>query len=208
VYDHYALDYPAIRRYERLVTETDRMDAAQLTIEDVTNPRDYILLGFTLDPRSGLGAYHDYFHKLFGWMRERPIEEVMNEPDVSDRVERLLEQDQKFRKLTLRHSRMESNVVVTDFRNADAPPIGNRFLVYTLFPQANVSVRLHWGPRRERVALVAGHSIFNRSCKTNIGWLLSRYGGGGHRGAGSCLLEPRTADAQLAEIVAAMVKDG
>lgn len=208
VFDHYIIDFPHLRRYERLVAETDRLDAAQLTVEDVANPRDYILLGFTLDPRSGLGAYEDYFHKLFGWLRDRPIEEVMDEPDVSDRVERLLEQDQKFRKLTLLHSRLEGNVVVTDFRDADAPPIGNRFLVYTLFPQANISVRVHWGPKRERVAVVAGHSIFNRTSRTNIGWLMSRYGGGGHRGAGSCLLEPHRVDALIPEIVAAMVKDG
>jgi nanoRNase/pAp phosphatase (c-di-AMP/oligoRNAs hydrolase) len=208
VYDHYVIDQPSLRRHERLVSETDRMDAAQLTVEDVTNPQDYILLGFTLDPRSGLGAYQDYFHKLLGWLRERPIDEVMEEMDVTDRVERLREQDFKFRKLTLLHSRQDSNVVITDFRRADAPPVGNRFLVYTLFPQANVSVRVHWGPRRERVAVVAGHSIFNRTSRTNVGWLLSRYGGGGHRGAGSCLLDPRTADSQIAEIVAAMVKDG
>jgi len=123
-------------------------------------------------------------------------------------VERLRKQDQRFRKLTLLYSRAQDNVVITDFRATDAAPIGNRFLVYTLFPQANISVRAHWGPRRERVVVAAGHSIFNRTSRTNIGWLLSRYGGGGHRGAGSCLLEPATADAQIAEIVAAMVKDG
>jgi hypothetical protein len=208
VFDHYLVDHPSLRRFAKLVDETDRLDAAQLTMEDVTDPQDYILLGFTLDSRTGLGAYQDYFHKLLGWLRERPIGEVLQEPDVSDRVERMREQDQKFRKLTLLHSRAQANVVITDFRGADAPPVGNRFIVYTLFPQANISLRVHWGPQRARVAAVAGHSIFNHTSKTNIGWLLSRYGGGGHRGAGSCLLEPRTADAQIAEIVDAMVKDG
>ena len=208
VYDHYLVDHPALHRFARLVGETDRLDSAQLTMEDVTSPQDYILLGLTLDSRTGLGAYHDYFHKLLIWLRERPIEDVLAEPDVTDRIERMREQDQKFRKLTLLHSRPEGNVVITDFRGADAPPVGNRFIVYTLFPQANISVRVHWGPQRTRVALVAGHSIFNRTSHTNIGWLLSRYGGGGHRGAGSCLLDPSTADAQIAEIVATMIKDG
>jgi nanoRNase/pAp phosphatase (c-di-AMP/oligoRNAs hydrolase) len=208
VFDHYLVDHPSLRRFAKLVDETDRLDAAQLTMEEVTDPQDYILLGFTLDSRTGLGAYQDYFHKLLGWLRERPIAEVLQEPDVSDRVERMREQDQKFRKLTLLHSRTQANVVITDFRGADAPPVGNRFIVYTLFPQANISLRVHWGPQRARVAAVAGHSIFNRTSKTNVGWLLSRYGGGGHRGAGSCLLDPRTADAQIAEIVDAMVKDG
>jgi nanoRNase/pAp phosphatase (c-di-AMP/oligoRNAs hydrolase) len=208
VYDHYLVDHPALRKFDRLVGETDRLDAAQLTMDDVTSPRDYILLGLTLDSRTGLGAYQDYFHKLLEWVRERPIEDVLQEPDVMDRVERMREQDGKFRKLTLLHSRLQGNVVITDFRGADAPPVGNRFIVYTLYPQANISVRVHWGPQRKRVALVAGHSIFNRTSKTNIGWLMSRYGGGGHRGAGSCLLDPAQADGQIAEIVAAMIKDG
>ena len=208
VYDHYLADHPSLGRYATLVDETDRLDAAQLTMQDVIEPKDYILLGFTLDSRTGLGAYHEYFHTLLGWLRDRPIEDILDEPDVSDRVERMREQDQKFRKLTLLHSRQDGNVVVTDFRAADAPPVGNRFIVYTLFPQANISVRVHWGPQRTRVAVVAGHSIFNRTSKTNIGWLLSRYGGGGHRGAGSCLLDPKTADAQIAEIVDAIKKDG
>lgn len=208
VYDHYLVDHPSLRRFAKLVDETDRLDSAQLTMGDVTNPQGYILLGFTLDSRTGLGTYHDYFHKLLGWLRDRTIDEILQERDVAERVVRMREQDQKFRTLTLLHSRLQGNVIVTDFRRLETPPVGNRFIVYTLFPQANISVRVHWGPQRARVAVVGGHSIFNRTSKTNVGWLLSRYGGGGHRGAGSCLLEPRTADAQIAEIVDAMVKDG
>ena len=86
--------------------------------------------------------------------------------------------------------------------------MGNRFLVYTLFPQANISLRVHWGPSREHVAAAVGHSIFNRTSRTNVGELMARYHGGGHRGAGTCLLSARTAETQIAEIVAAMKADG
>jgi hypothetical protein len=208
VYDHYLPRHPELQRFERLIAETDRLDSATLTIEDVTAPKDYILLGFTLDSRTGLGEYKEYFDKLLSLLRTKPIDEVLAEPEVRARAARIREQDERFRKATLHHSRVEGNVVITDFRTVDPPPVGNRFLVYTLFPQANISVRVHWGPQRARVAVVAGHSIFNRTSRTSIGWLLSRYGGGGHRGAGSCLLDPRTAEAQIAEIVATMVKDG
>ena len=99
-------------------------------------------------------------------------------------------------------------MVFTDFRGPDNPPIGNRFLVYTLFPQANISIRVHWGPRRETVAVAVGHSIFNRTSRTNVGELMSRYGGGGHRGAGTCLIPTASAEAQIADLIATMRKDG
>ena len=99
-------------------------------------------------------------------------------------------------------------MVLTDFRELDPIPVGNRFLIFTLFPQASVAVRLQLGPDRERVAVSAGRSILNRSSRANIGVLMSLYGGGGHAGAGACLLAPAAADAQVAEIVGALQRNG
>lgn len=208
VYEYYLAAHPEIKKYERLLSETDRLDSAQLTIEDVLDPKDYILLGYTLDPRTGLGAFHAYFLKLVDWLKTMPIEEVMAMSEVTERVARIRAQDARFREVTQKRSRIDGNVVFTDFREENPPPVGNRFLVYTLFPQANISLRAHWGPSREHVAAAVGHSIFNRTSKTNVGILMSRYGGGGHRGAGTCLLPAANADALLAELTAAMKKDG
>jgi len=208
VYEYYAARRPDLQRYERLLAETDRLDSAQLTIDDVLQPKDYILLGYTLDPRTGLGDYQSYFRKMVGWLKTAGIEEVMQQPEVTDRVERIRAQDSAFRERTKACSRLDGNVVFTDFRNESPLPVGNRFLVYTLFPEANASLRVHWGPSREHVAAAVGHSIFNRTSRTNVGELMARYGGGGHRGAGTCLLEARRADDQIAEIIAAMKKDG
>lgn len=208
VYEYYIGDHPDLQRYERLLAETDRLDSAQLTVQDVLEPQGYILLGFTMDPRTGLGAYQDYFRKLVGWLKERPIEEILEELAVQERIECIRENDETFRELTKQHSRLEGNVVISDFREVSASPVGNRFLVYTLFPEANVSVRVAWGPTREHVACAVGHSIFNRTCRSSVGDLMARYGGGGHRGAGTCLLPGETADAQLAEIVAALRQAG
>jgi hypothetical protein len=208
VYEYYIGDHPELQRYERLLAETDRLDSAQLGIEDVLDPQGYILLGFTMDPRTGLGAYQDYFGKLVGWLKERPIEEILEDLAVQERVECIRENDDTFRDLTQRHSRLEGNVVISDFRHVTSSPVGNRFLVYTLFPQANVSVRVAWGPTREHVACSVGHSIFNRTSRASVGDLMARYGGGGHRGAGTCLLPADTADAQIAEIVAALRQAG
>jgi hypothetical protein len=208
VYEYYLGRCPDIQKYERLLAETDRLDSAQLALEDVTDPREYILLGYTLDPRTGLGAYEDYFRKLVGWLKTLPLDEILRQPDVQERILRIKANDQAFKDETLANSKLDGNVVFTDFRNVTPTPIGNRFLVYTLFPQANVSVRVHWGPSKEHVACALGHSIFNRTCHTAVGELLSRYGGGGHRGAGTCLLPAATADAQIAEIIGALKQNG
>ena len=103
---------------------------------------------------------------------------------------------------------VDGNVVITDLRQEDSLPVGNRFLVYTLFPQANISLRLHWGPSRAHVAAAVGHSIFNRTSRTNVGELVARYGGGGHKGAGTCLLPTERADALVVEMVDSMKRDG
>ena len=199
VYEYYleqSPDDPDLLRLERLVDETDRLDAALLTPDDVENPRDYILLGYTIDSRTGLGSFDEYFKKLVDWLKTMSIEEVLRQPEVRARIERIKSESTEFKSLLSRNSFQLNNVVVTDLREIERLPAGNRFLVYTLFPDANVSLRVHWGPRHDTVVAAVGHSIFNRTCKTSVGDLMSRYGGGGHKGAGTCVLPlERAADA-------------
>ena len=208
VYDHYLPDHPALSRHEALVAETDRLDSAQLTLDDVLSPSGYVLVGLTLDARTGLGSPREYFEMLVPAVRERPVEEVVELPEVRARAARMREQDHAFRDALLAHSRSDANVVVTDFRPLDRVPVGNRFLVFTLFPTANVGVRVEWGPRRERVSVSAGKSIFNRTSRANLGVLMSLHGGGGHVGAGACQLTPPTAEAHIAEIVDTLKRSG
>jgi hypothetical protein len=207
-FEYYLPANPGIRRHQELLSETDRLDAAQLNIDDVLEPRGYILLGYTLDPRTGLGAYREYFMQLLELLKTKPIDQILETPEVRERVGRIREQDTAFREATVARSRLDGNVVFTDFRDTDPIPVGNRFLVYTLFPQANVSLRVHWGPTRQHVAAAVGHSIFNRTSRTNVGELMSRYGGGGHKGAGTCLLPAEKAEALIAEMIAALKRDG
>ncbi len=194
--------------YEALVAETDRLDSAQLTMDDVLSPSGYVLVGLTLDPRTGLGSPREYFDLLLPALRERPVEEVVELPEVRARAARMREQDRAFREALRSHSRLDGNVVVTDFRPVDPIPVGNRFLVFTLFPRSNVGVRVEWGPRRERVSVSAGKSIFNRTSRANLGVLMSLHGGGGHVGAGACQLAPATADSHIAEIVETLKRSG
>lgn len=211
VYEHYLEKHPgdpALLRLQRLVDETDRVDAASLTPDDVENPRDYILLGYTIDSRTGLGQFQRYFLNLVEWLKSMPIEQVLEQPEVKERVGRIRGEQQAFKALLRRNSFQLSNVVVTDLREVDNLPAGNRFLIYTLFPDSNVSLRVHWGPARHSVIAAVGHSIFNRSCKTSVGELMSRFGGGGHQGAGTCVLPLEKAADAIDEILFELQANG
>ena len=123
VFEYYVEKNPKISRYETLLLETDRLDSAQLNIDDVIDPQNYILVGYTLDPRTGLGAYQEYFMKLLAWLKEKPIGAILKEPEVAQRVAHLREQDRRFREETMAHSRRDANVVITDFRGMSPLPI-------------------------------------------------------------------------------------
>ena len=206
IYEYYGQD--KLGKYDHLVKETDRLDSARLAVEDVTDPQGVILLGFTIDGRTGIGSFKDYFNNLVSWLRTMPVDEVLKQPEVVERTKRMKEANADFISSLKAHSKKDGNVVITDFRPLEKIPVGNRFLIYTVFSDVNVSVRLQWGPGKQFVAATLGHSIFDRSCKTNIGQLCSVYGGGGHRGAGACVLEPDKANGQVKEIIETLKKNG
>lgn len=211
VYQYYLERHPndeRLLRLARLVDETDRLDAAQLTPDDVNNPKDYILLGYTIDSRTGLGYFEGYFNKLAEWLKTKSIEEVLQQPEVKDRIDKILTEQADFTRLLKRSSFQLNNVVVTDLREIERLPAGNRFIIYTLFPDSNVSLRVHWGPRHHSVIAAVGHSIFNRTCQTSVGELMSKYGGGGHRGAGTCVLPLEKAADAIDEILFELQANG
>ena len=199
---------PKFERFTELLEATDRLDAAKLTREDIVNPQGWILVGYTLDPRTGLGAFKSYFKHLMELAKSMPVEQVLADPEVSVHVERLRAEESAFTALLETKSRLDGNVVITDMRGEKHPPSGNRFLVYTLFPSANVSVRIADGHDGSYASIQVGHSILNRTCKTSIGDLLSEYGGGGHEGAGTA--QPPTPEVErvLAEIVTMLKRNG
>lgn len=204
--DHYKSDRFA--RYAELLEATDRLDAAQLTREDIVDPQGWILIGYTLDPRSGLGAFKEYFRHLMELAKKHDAAEILADPQVRAHVERLRAEEPAFREHLLARSRQDGNVVVTDVRGLRDLPSGNRFLIYELFPDTNVSVRVADGRAGAFVTIQAGHNILRRDCKTSIGDLLAGYGGGGHAGAGTCQVAPADADRVLTEIVETLKRNG
>jgi nanoRNase/pAp phosphatase (c-di-AMP/oligoRNAs hydrolase) len=204
--DHYKSDKFA--RFTELLEATDKLDAALLTRDDIVDPKGWILVGYTLDPRSGLGAFKDYFRHLMQLAREKSVEQILADPQVNTHVERLKREEAAFKEHLMQVSRQDGAIVITDVRGLRDLPSGNRFLIYDLFPSANVSIRIADGRNGEFVSIQAGHSILNRTCKTSIGDMLAGYGGGGHQGAGTCQVSPAEADRVLAEIIETLKRNG
>ena len=204
--DHYKSD--KFGRFSDLMEATDRLDAALLTRDDIVDPKGWILVGYTLDPRSGLGAFKDYFRHLMTLAKAQTVEQILKDPEVSKHVARLKAEEPAFREHLLGTSRQDGNVVITDVRGLKNLPSGNRFLIYELFPTANVSVRVADGRGGEFVSIQVGHNILKRDCKTSVGDMLAEYGGGGHVGAGTCQPTPADADRVLGEIVENLKRNG
>lgn len=205
IYNHYASE--KLQRFATLVDETDRFDSALLTIDDITNPKGVILLGFLIDPRTGMGGdFRSLFCSLVERIRRKDVDMLLFEPDIRERIMTLQTQDQKFRDFLLSHSTVHNNVVVTDYRNVAHAPAGNRFLVYAVFPHCNISMRVQWGPEQKFVAVNIGHSILNRTCDIDVGELCRNYGGGGHFGAGACVLGSLSAELAIKVMVRKLQK--
>jgi oligoribonuclease NrnB/cAMP/cGMP phosphodiesterase (DHH superfamily) len=204
--DHYKSE--KFGRFADLMEATDRLDAAQLTREDIVDPQGWILVGYTLDPRSGLGAFKEYFRHLMKLAKQQKVEQILQDPEVRKHVDRLKAEEPAFREHLKATSRQDGNVVITDVRGLKNLPSGNRFLIYELFPTANVSVRVADGRNNAFVSIQVGHNILKRDCKTSVGDMLAEYGGGGHIGAGTCQPAPADADRVIGEILETLKRNG
>jgi len=202
VYNYYLPSNPELKNFSHLLDETDKIDSARLTVKDVLEPENYVLLSYTIDPRTGLGDWKDYFHIMVDLLLSSNIETILKCDEVKTRTNKVFRQQEASLRAFKEYSRREKNMVVTDFRDLEIIPPGNRFLVYALYPGANVSVRIFWGQNRESVIVAAAHSIFNKTCDVNIGKLFKKFGGGGNLGAGTCQFPKETADNQITEILA------
>jgi hypothetical protein len=201
VYNHFEETQSAFDDYSDLLVATDRVDAAQLDEEDVVRPSGWILLAYTLDPRSGLGPqFQKYFRWLVEYVKEVPVEKVLEHPEVHKRAYRVQMETAQLEELLSKFGQLDGTVILTDLRDAPPVPAGNRFLVYSMFPDANVELRVFWGKGREKVVLAAGHSIFNRTCNVHIGELFGKMGGGGHKGAGTVQIDPDKAEDTINEV--------
>jgi len=211
VYKYFLPQHPELKRFEQIVDETDHLDSADLILEQVLNPTGTFLLGFILDPRTGLGLSRDFRISNFQWGSRLPelltkhsVDEILAMPDSLERIQRYNEMKESATEFYKATSRLDGNVIITDVRGMDIPP-ANRFLIYTLpgLEEGNISVRIADGKVGESSSIAVGHSIFNRTSDVDCGELCKQYGGGGHRGAATCQPSIDESDRVLKEIIAA-----
>ena len=214
VYDYYKGEQ-RLSHFSDMIEYVDKVDSGQLTKEEILNPTGWILLGFLMDPRTGLGRFRDFkisnyelMEVLMEACRTKSIEEIMALPDVSERIVLYHEQNELFKEMILKYTRQDANVLITDLRGVETIYTGNRFLIYSLFPETNISVWVVDGRGKLNCPIAVGHSIINRTSKTNVGSLMLKYGGGGHRQVGTCQVPYDSADKVISELVDTMKADG
>ncbi|GAB4363706.1 MAG: exopolyphosphatase [Spirochaetales bacterium] len=213
VYDYYGGPRSFPPRYEEIVLEADKIDSARLTMEEVLQPSGWILLGFLTDSRTGLGRFRNFrisnyqlMMDLIDACRIYPIEQILELPDVLERIELYRKEETLYRQQLKNTSRVEGNVLVTDLRKESLIHVGNRFLRYALYPDINLSLQVMWGKDRQNTVISLGKSIFHRTSPVHVGALMLRYGGGGHENAGTCQVPNEEADRIMAEILSEVKK--
>ncbi|MEG4307367.1 exopolyphosphatase [Microcoleus sp. D3_18a_C4] len=200
---------------EAMMAAVDKSDSAQFAQEEVLHPQEWVLLNFIMDARTGLGRFKEFtvsnyqlMMQLIDYCKYHTIDQILQLPDVKERVDLYFEQEEKFKEQIQRCAKVYNNLVVLDLRNEEVIYAGNRFVIYALFPECNVSIHVLWGLKQQNTVFAVGKSIFNKTSKTNIGELMLRYGGGGHQNAGTCQIENDKASQVLKELIAQIEQNG
>ena len=207
VYEYYGGD-EKLGRFAEMIRYVDKVDSGNLSSDEILNPRGWILLGFIMDPRTGLGRFRNFTISNYDLMKElargcaeKDIEQILALPDVKERMDVYFEQTDKFKEMVSQYAKTDGNALIIDLRGVETIYAGNRFLVYTLFPAQNISVWIVDGRNKANAAITVGYSIINRSATVDVGSMLLHYGGGGHHQVGTCQVPYKDADRILAEII-------
>ena len=197
-----------------MMEAVDKADTANFTKEEILNPEGWVLLSFLMDARTGLGRFRDFnisnyqlMMKLIDFCRDHhSIGEILKLADVKERVDLYFDHQMKFREQIQRCATIQKNIIILDLRQEETIWAGNRFVLYALFPQCNISVHVLWGKNKQNTVFAIGKSILNRTSKTHIGKLCLEYGGGGHEAAGTCQVENLRSEEVLSELVQKITK--
>ncbi|MDT8992490.1 exopolyphosphatase [Curvibacter sp. APW13] len=215
VYDHYG----GARAFPRVSTEmmeaVDKADSAQFTRDEILNPKDWVLLNYLMDSRTGLGRFRDFrvsnyqlMMDLIEYCRTHGIADILQLPDVVERVNLYQEHAVQAKAQIERCATVHRNLVVLDLRNEETIYATNRFMIYAMYPQCNISIHVMWGVQKQNTVFATGKSILDRSSRSNVGELMLRRGGGGHNAAGTCQVDNAVADAELRLLIEQINADG
>lgn len=215
VYDYYGGHKVFPAEWDAMMAAVDKGDMAQFSREEILHPTGWVLLNYLMDARTGLGRFRDFrisnydlMMDLIDYCRNHGIEQIMQLPDVKERSDMYFEHEAKAREQIRRCAKTFGNLVVLDLRNEETIYAGNRFMIYALFPEANISIHVLWGVKKQNTVLATGKSIIKRDSKTDIGNLMLQYGGGGHLNAGTCQINNDKAEQVLQELIKKINADG
>ena len=204
VYDYYGGKKTFTRITDELMDAVDKGDSADFTIDEILNPTKWVLLNYVMDPRTGLGRFRDFRISNYDLMMElidecltKNIDEILDLPDVKERTKLYFEQTELFKAQLKRITKICGKVAVIDLRNEEIIYAGNRFMVYAMYPEVEISMHVAWGFKKQNTAVMIGKSIVNRNSKFDIGALCLSYGGGGHANAGTCQLDNDIVDKEI-----------
>jgi nanoRNase/pAp phosphatase (c-di-AMP/oligoRNAs hydrolase) len=193
---------------EDMLIAVDKADSAQYSKEDVINPQGWELLSFLMDARTGLGRFRDFrisnynlMMDLIDYCRDHSIDDILQLPDVKERTELFLEHQEAAKEQIKRCSIVHGDLVVLDLRAEETIYTTNRFMIYALYPETNISMHVMWGLKKQNTAFAVGKSIFDRSSTVHVGELMLKYGGGGHVAAGTCQINNDTAEQVKTELI-------
>ena len=208
VYNYFGGKEKFPRISEDLMNAVDKGDSADFTMEDILHPKDWVLLDFLMDARTGVGRFHDFrisnydlMMELIDFCLDHDIKEVLELPDVKERVDLYFEQEELFKEQLKRLCRVEGKTVIFDLRGEEVIHAGNRFMIYALYPECEMSIYVAWGFKKQNTAVMIGKSIVNKASNVDIGSLCLQYDGGGHKNAGTCQLDNDKVDQLLPQIV-------
>ena len=193
---------------ELMMIAVDKVDSGNLTREEILNPTGWILVGFLMDPRTGLGRWRNFtisnyqlMEKLIDCCRTMTTEEILALPDVKERIDIYFEQAEKFKEMVKAHTRVEKDVIISDLRGVDPIYSGNRFLIYSLYPEQHISAWIVNGKGGKGCSAAVGYSILNRTSNIDVGKLMLKYGGGGHKAVGTCQFTDENMDTELPKML-------
>lgn len=211
IHNYYAKDpreAPKLGKFKEMLAAVDKADSAKYTKEDILDAQGWMLLAFLSDPRTGMGysasyriSNFDLMKSIPGMLRTMTIDQILVSPDMQERVKAYRADNEKYKKFLQETVRIEGVALVIDLRGRKDVPNGNRFMEYTLFPDQNISVRLADGRKGEFVMISVGGSIINKTSQVDVGALMLKHGGGGHKKVGTCQVSPAKADEVLKDIL-------
>ncbi len=215
VYNYYGGKQAFPKIADDMMEAVDKGDSAQFSRDEILNPTGWVLLNYLMDARTGLGRFRDFrisnyalMMDLIKYCRDHNIDEILALPDVRERVDLYFEQAEKAKDQILRCATVHKNLVVLDLRNEETIWATNRFTIYALFPQTNISIHIMWGLQKQNTVFATGKSILDRSSQTNVGELMLQYGGGGHQAAGTCQVANDQAETTLQVLITKINADG